>query len=52
VAAHSAVFTMQLSFYIDEKDLMQDLSTEAAGNFQDGSISNIHLELTGTVGVE
>jgi|TARA_R110000737_G_scaffold221538_2_gene237010 osmotically inducible protein OsmC len=49
-AAHSGCFTMQLSFLLDEKGFTEkDLSTEAKVTFQDGSISNIHLELTGTV---
>jgi lipoyl-dependent peroxiredoxin len=49
-AAHSGCFTMQLSFLLDEKGFTEkDLSTEAKVTFEDGNISNIHLELIGSV---
>ena len=49
-AAHSGCFAMQLSFLLDEKGFTQkELSTEAKVTFEDGNISNIHLELVGSV---
>lgn len=49
-AAHSGCFTMQLSFLLDEKGFTEkDLTTEANVTFEDGNISNIHLELIGSV---
>jgi osmotically inducible protein OsmC len=49
-AAHSGCFTMQLSFLLDEKGFLEkDLTTEAKVTFEDGNISNIHLELVGSV---
>lgn len=49
-AAHSGCFTMQLSFLLDEKGYTdKDLSTDAKVTFEDGAITNIHLDLTGSV---
>lgn len=49
-AAHSGCFTMQLSFLLDEKGYTEkDLTTDAKVTFEDGAITNIHLELTGSV---
>lgn len=49
-AAHSGCFTMKLSFLLDEKGFTEkELSTEAKVTFEDGTISNIHLELVGSV---
>ncbi|MCB0447099.1 MAG: OsmC family protein [Gelidibacter sp.] len=49
-AAHSGCFTMQLSFLLDEKGFTEkDLATEAKVTFEDGSITNIHLELIATI---
>lgn len=49
-AAHSGCFTMQLSFLLSEAGFVpEDLNTEAKVTFEDGSISLIHLELTGKV---
>lgn len=49
-AAHSGCFTMQLSFLLDEKGFTEkELTTEAKVTFDDGNISNIHLELVGHV---
>ena len=49
-AAHSGCFTMQLSFLLDEEGFNEkELNTEAQVSFEDGSITNVHLELVGTV---
>jgi len=49
-AAHSGCFTMQLSFLISELGhVPEDLSTEAQVTFEDGSITQIHLDLKAKV---
>jgi osmotically inducible protein OsmC len=49
-AAHSGCFTMQLSFLLNEKGFTaDDLATEAAVTFEDGTITAIHLDLKGKV---
>lgn len=49
-AAHSACFTMQLSFLLSEEGHTPgNLEAEAKVTFEDGSITNIHLNLEGTV---
>lgn len=49
-AAHSGCFTMQLSFLLDEKGFTdKDLTTDAKLSFEDGAITNIHLDLVGSV---
>lgn len=49
-AALSGCFTMQLSFLLDEKGFKEkDLNTEAKVSFEDGSVTKVHLELTGNV---
>ncbi|MFC4815677.1 MULTISPECIES: OsmC family protein [unclassified Flavobacterium] len=49
-AAHSGCFTMQLSFLLSEAGFTpEDLNTEAKVTFEDGTITLIHLELTGKV---
>ena len=49
-AAHSGCFTMQLSFLLDEEGYSEkDLSTDAKVTFEDGEVTQIHLELTGKV---
>ncbi|MBU2020376.1 MAG: OsmC family peroxiredoxin [Bacteroidetes bacterium] len=49
-AALSGCFTMQLSFLMDEKGFTEkDLTTEATVTFEDGSVSKIHLDLTGSL---
>lgn len=49
-AAHSGCFTMQLSFLLDEKGYTEkDLTTDAKVTFEDGAITNIHLDVTGSV---
>jgi osmotically inducible protein OsmC len=49
-AAHSGCFTMQLSFLLSEAGFVpEDLNTEVKVTFEDGSITLIHLELTGKV---
>ena len=41
---------MQLSFLLDEKGFTEkDLTTEAKVNFEDGSVTSIHLDLVGSV---
>ncbi len=49
-AALSGCFTMQLSFLLDEKGFTEkDLTTEAKVNFEDGSVTSVHLDLVGSV---
>ena len=49
-AAHSGCFTMQLSFLLSGDGFVpEDLSTAATVTFEDGTITLIHLELTGKV---
>jgi osmotically inducible protein OsmC len=49
-AAHSGCFTMQLSFLLSEAGFLpEDLNTSAKVTFEDGSITQIHLELSGKV---
>jgi len=49
-AAHSGCFTMKLSFLISELGhVPEDLSTEAKVTFEDGSITQIHLDLKAKV---
>ena len=49
-AAHSGCFTMQLSFLLSEAGLIpENLDTQAKVTFEDGTITLIHLELTGSV---
>ncbi|MBE9467465.1 MAG: OsmC family protein [Bacteroidetes bacterium] len=49
-AAHSGCFTMQLSFLLGEAGFTPDnLDTEAKLTFEDGNVTNIHLELIGQV---
>jgi len=49
-AAHSGCFTMQLSFLLDEEGYSEkDLNTNAKLTFEDGEVTQIHLELTGKV---
>lgn len=53
-AAHAGCFTMQLSFLLGEAGYTPaNLDTEAKVLFEDGSISEIELNLTGTIeGIE
>jgi osmotically inducible protein OsmC len=49
-AAHAGCFTMQLSFLIGETGFTpENLETAADVTFEDGSITHIHLTLTGHV---
>lgn len=49
-AAHSGCFTMQLSFLLGEAGFTpSNLDTEAKVTFEDGNITNIHLDLSGEV---
>lgn len=49
-AALSGCFTMQMSFLLDEKGFTEkDLTTDAKVNFEDGSVTSIHLDLVGSV---
>lgn len=49
-AAHAGCFTMQLSFLLSEEDLKpENLQTEAKVSFEDGSVTKVELDLTGTV---
>jgi len=49
-AAHSGCFTMQLSFLLSEAGLVpENLDTKANVTFENGTITLIHLELTGSV---
>jgi len=49
-AAHSGCFTMQLSFLLSEAGLVpENLDTKAHVTFENGTITLIHLELTGSV---
>jgi len=48
--AHSACFTMQLSFLLSEEGYIPgNLDAEARVTFEDGNITNIDLNLEGTV---
>lgn len=49
-AAHSGCFTMQLSFLLTELGhIPQNLDTQAKVTFEDGTITQVHLDLKGTV---
>lgn len=49
-AAHSGCFTMQLSFLLTELGhVPQNLDTQAKVTFEDGTITQVHLDLKGTV---
>ncbi|MCD0471858.1 OsmC family protein [Flavobacterium sp. JAS] len=49
-AAHAGCFTMQLSFLLSEAGFVpEDLNTTAKVTFEDGTITLITLELTGSV---
>jgi osmotically inducible protein OsmC len=49
-AAHAGCFTMQLSFLLSEAGFVpEDLNTVAKVTFEDGTITLITLELTGSV---
>ncbi|WP_417369284.1 OsmC family protein [Flavobacterium beibuense] len=49
-AAHSGCFTMQLSFLLNEAGFTADnLDTEAKVTFENGTITTIVLDLTGSV---
>lgn len=49
-AAHSGCFTMQLSFLLSEAGYTpEDLHTEATVTFEDGTITQINLDLKGKV---
>jgi lipoyl-dependent peroxiredoxin len=49
-AAHAGCFTMQLSFLLSEKGHNpENLDTTAKVSFEDGTITSIHLDLTGSV---
>lgn len=49
-AAHSGCFTMQLSFLLSELGFVpEDLNTEAQVTFEDGNITQIHLDLKAKV---
>ena len=49
-AAHAGCFTMQFSFLLSEAGFTpEDLNTEARVIFENGTITTIHLELTGKV---
>lgn len=49
-AAHSGCFTMQLSFLLTELGhAPENLDTEAKVTFDDGTITQVHLDLKGTV---
>ena len=49
-AAHAGCFTMKLSFVLNEAGFTADnLNTAARITFEDGVITNIHLDLTATV---
>ena len=49
-AAHSGCFTMQLSFLLtDLGHVPQNLDTQATVTFEDGTITQVHLDLKGTV---
>ena len=53
-AAHSGCFTMKLSFLLGDAGFVPgNLETEAKVTFQDGVVSNIHLDLKSQVdGIE
>lgn len=49
-AAHSGCYTMQLSFLLNELGFTaEDLNTEAKVTFEDGTITQIHLDLNAKV---
>lgn len=49
-AAHSGCFTMQLSFFLNEKGFTADtLTTKCVITFEDGSITGSHLTIEGKV---
>jgi osmotically inducible protein OsmC len=49
-AAHSGCFTMQFSFLLNEAGFTaDDLTTNAKLTFEDGTITTIHLETSGSV---
>lgn len=49
-AAHAGCFTMQLSFLLSELGFVpEDLNTEAKITFEDGTITQSHLDLTAKV---
>lgn len=49
-AAHAGCFTMKLSFVLGENGFTpENLDTKAAITFEDGKITNIHLDLTATI---
>lgn len=49
-AAHSGCFTMQLSFFLNEKGYTADtLTTKCVITFEDGSITGSHLTIEGKV---
>lgn len=49
-AAHSGCFTMQLSFLLTEQGhIPENLDTEAKVTFEDGTITQVHLDLKATV---
>ncbi|TGD59526.1 OsmC family protein [Flavobacterium humi] len=49
-AAHAGCFTMQLSFLLSEKGFVpENLDTEAKITFEDGTITQSHLQLTAKV---
>ena len=50
VAAHAGCFTMKLSFVLGENGFTPtSLDTKAGITFEDGKITNIHLDLTGNI---
>ncbi|MCX6230751.1 MAG: OsmC family protein [Bacteroidetes bacterium] len=49
-AAHSGCFTMKLSFLLGDAGFTADnLDTVATVTFEDGAVTNIHLDLTGEI---
>jgi osmotically inducible protein OsmC len=49
-AAHAGCFTMKLSFLLGAEGFTPDLlETDAGVTYEDGSVSNIHLNLVGKV---
>ena len=52
-AAHAGCFTMQLSFLLVEEGVTaENLDTSAHVTFEDGEITHIELNLTGTLDME